>query len=105
MQTYIEETLAFIELTEMREYMLEYTDKLDGHDYAKIVAYAPAPIERKIPVLDLIAEQSGYTDDYYNPVKIACMNGKYASLLTAFGKPSQACPYRHQRGFLRNMGI
>lgn len=71
MQTYIEETLAFIKSTEMREYLREHTDKLDGHDYAKIVAYAPAPIERKIPVLDLIAEQSGYTGHYNNPAKMA----------------------------------
>jgi hypothetical protein len=67
--SYIEETLKFIESAEMCDYLRANANLLDGRDCAETVAYAPAPIERKIPVLDLIAEQSGCKKRGYNLAK------------------------------------
>jgi hypothetical protein len=75
MKTYLEETLSFIESEEMRDYLRTRTDWLcDGwrvrYKCAEIVSYAPAPLEKKLPVLELIAEQTEY-DDYHDPAKLA----------------------------------
>jgi hypothetical protein len=64
---YFEETLKFIESEEMREYLRTRRDWFDGQAHggeelcAKIVSRAPAPIERKIPALELIATQIEHT--------------------------------------------
>ena len=77
MKTYLEEALKFIESEEMREYLrtnleLVWGDHI-GEKCAEIVAYAPAPLEEKIPVLELIAEQAKYDkeDKYNNPAVFA----------------------------------
>lgn len=59
MKNYIDATLTFIESKEMRDYLREALPKLHGvaTDCAHIVAYAPAPIERKLPVLEQIARE------------------------------------------------
>lgn len=71
LELHIKESLKFIESEEMRDYLRENTGLLNSWDCTRIVTFAPAPIERKIPVLDLIAEQSGYDGNFYNPAKIA----------------------------------
>jgi hypothetical protein len=81
MMNYIDETLKFIESDEMREYMHTYLhglqdDKKTGwlrNTCAEIVSNAPACIERKIPVLDLIAEQTEPIPkgDWHDPVWLA----------------------------------
>lgn len=64
MQTYLEESLKFIESEEMRAYLRKVAPKwLDEGRWTRyicteIVSSAPAPLERKIPVLELIAEQT-----------------------------------------------
>jgi hypothetical protein len=60
---YIDETLKFIESDEMREHLRnKHTYRgeqfLSRSDCAMIVSNAPASVERKIPVLDLIAAQT-----------------------------------------------
>ncbi len=57
MKDYIDTALAFIESEEMRDYLREELPKLRGAamDCAQIVAFAPAPIEKKLPVLEQIA--------------------------------------------------
>jgi hypothetical protein len=77
MKTYLEETLKFIESEEMRDYLRTNLELIWG-DYmgktcAEIVAYAPAPLEEKIPALELIAEQAEYDTErkYSNPAKFA----------------------------------
>lgn len=59
MKNYIDAALTFIESEEMRDYLREALPKLHGvaTDCAHIVAYAPAPIERKLPVLEQIAQE------------------------------------------------
>jgi hypothetical protein len=73
MINYVEETLKFFESRAMREYLLTRSDWLDRNDYAKIVSFAPASLESKIPVLELIAEQTEYDPkrDFYDPAKMA----------------------------------
>jgi len=53
----LEQVLAFIESEEMRDYLREELPKdfLMSYSCANIVAYAPAPIERKRPVLEQLA--------------------------------------------------
>ena len=70
---YLDETLNFIESNEMREYLRTRTDWLERNNCARIVSYAPAPLESKIPVLELIAKQTEYNPerDFYNPAKMA----------------------------------
>jgi len=55
-QTYLEASLSFLESKEMRDYLCEELPKFRwvARDCAEIVAYAPAPIERKLPVLEQI---------------------------------------------------
>ena len=56
MSNYIEETLSFIESVEMREHLLKCIEESPWGwrcICAEIVALAPAPIEKKIPVFDL----------------------------------------------------
>jgi len=71
---YMEETLKFIESEEMREHLKIELPKLDwfrGNDYAEIVAFAPAPIERKILVLELIVQKAKCdTEMLHNPAKL-----------------------------------
>jgi hypothetical protein len=55
---HIQETLRFIESDEMRAYLFTVSDELTPR--AAIVSSAPAPLERKIRALDLIAEQTPY---------------------------------------------
>ena len=82
MKDYLDEALNFIESTEMRDYLREVlrdkfktNSKMCGGRYicAVIVSYAPATLEQKIPVLDLIAEQTkAYRDsDFRDPAKFA----------------------------------
>jgi hypothetical protein len=70
---HIEEALRFIESEEMREHLRAWPKPLDRNDCAEIVSRAPTSIEKKIPVLDLIAEQTVYDPDrvYYDPVILA----------------------------------
>lgn len=76
MLSYLDETLKFIESEEMREHLRKCFSQ-STHDWwrtcAEIVALAPAPIEKKIPVLNLIAEQTVYDPewDYQYPLKLA----------------------------------
>jgi len=77
---YIEETLKFIESDEMREYLYplfaaEKNKTLLRSKCAEIVSHAPAQIERKIPVLDLIAAQTepNPEGDCHDPVKLAAL--------------------------------
>ena len=76
MQTYFEETLKFIESEEMRAHLRKVAPEwLDRgrrarHTCTEIVSSAPAPLERKIPVLELIAEQTQVEEnDFENPAK------------------------------------
>ena len=63
MQTYLEETLEFIESEEMRAYLRKVAPEwlarglLDRRTFAQIIASAPSSLERKIPVLEAIAGQ------------------------------------------------
>ena len=73
---YIEETLKFIESKVMREHfqsrlVLFYGEMLELYLCDSIVCRAPAPLETKIPVLELIAEQKARcaNHDFYNPAK------------------------------------
>lgn len=65
MPSYLKASLAFLESEEMQDYLLK---ELPG-DYnmqrycTQIVAYAPAPIERKLPVLEQIARENGPAPD------------------------------------------
>ena len=79
---YIEETLKFIESEEMREYLREYFQSLPEktargwtgrYVCSEIVTFAPVSLEKKIPVLDLIAEQTEADpdNDYQDPAKFA----------------------------------
>ncbi len=54
---YIETSLAFIESKEMRDYLMTELPKSDkaADTCADIIAFAPASIERKLPVLEQIA--------------------------------------------------
>jgi hypothetical protein len=75
---YFEETLKFVESKEMREYLRTRSDWF-GTDWrgrakcAEVVSRAPAPLENKIPVLELIAQQTVYDPehDYHDPAKMA----------------------------------
>ena len=60
MQSYLEASLDFMESKEMRDYLLEELPKFRwvAMDCAEIVAFAPAPIERKLPVLEQIAREA-----------------------------------------------
>ena len=78
MNTYIEETLKFIESDEMRDYLRTRLDWFGPEWFGRakctqVVSFAPAPLERKIPVLKLIAKQTEYDSehDYYAPSKLA----------------------------------
>jgi len=71
MKNYLEESLKFIESYEMRDYLRTVQELKQGDVCAKIVALAPAPIERKIPVLDLLEEELGCENKYVSPAKIA----------------------------------
>jgi hypothetical protein len=67
-----ESALQFIESKEMRDELLNFPKKLDMEDCTEIVCRAPAPLEKKIPVLDLIVKHTP-TDmefDVYNPIKL-----------------------------------
>ncbi len=57
---YLEVSLAFLESREMREYLRNELPKWGDVSYycAKIVAYAPAPIEKKLPVLEQIGRMA-----------------------------------------------
>lgn len=61
MEDYIEASLAFIESEEMRDYLREELPKWGAIaiSCADIIAYAPAPIERKLPVLEQIVREAG----------------------------------------------
>lgn len=61
MEDYIEASLAFIESEEMRDYLREELPKWGAIAIfcADIIAYAPAPIERKLPVLEQIVREAG----------------------------------------------
>ena len=57
MQSYLKASLSFLESKEMRDYLRE---KLPEYRWVAwgcvdIVAYAPVPVERKLPVLEQIA--------------------------------------------------
>lgn len=56
---YIETSLAFIESKEMREYLMTELPKScrAADTCADIVAFAPAPIEYKLPVLEQIVRE------------------------------------------------
>lgn len=78
MKSYIDETLSFIESEEMREYLHgvheQSNRKWPPRNFcSEIVSYAPAPLERKIPVLGLIAAQTepDAEGDYKDPAKLA----------------------------------
>jgi len=79
MKSYIEETLKFIESDEMRDYLREYLLSGDLKGWlnrsicSEIVCFAPVSLESKIPVLELIAEQTEFDDDrnYNDPEKYA----------------------------------
>lgn len=60
MQSYLEASLAFLESGEMRDYLREELPKFRSValECAEIVAYAPAPIERKLAVLEQIAREA-----------------------------------------------
>lgn len=60
MEDYIEASLAFIESNEMRDYLRKELPKFCSVAMAcaEIVAYAPAPVERKLPVLELNVRES-----------------------------------------------
>lgn len=57
---YIEASLVFLESKEMRDYLRGELPKLRWHamDCADIVAYAPAPIERKLIALERIVREA-----------------------------------------------
>ena len=59
-QSYLEESLSFIESKEMRDYLRVELPKFKSISTfcADIVAYAPAPIERKLPVLERIVQEA-----------------------------------------------
>lgn len=59
-KSYLEESLSFIESKEMRDYLRVELPKFRwvAMDCADIVAYAPAPIERKLPVLEQIVQEA-----------------------------------------------
>ncbi|MDE6280822.1 MAG: hypothetical protein K2M15_03370 [Oscillospiraceae bacterium] len=61
MQSYLEASLAFLESEEMRNYLREELPKFPwvAQYCAKIVVYAPAPIEQKLPVLEQIIQEAG----------------------------------------------
>jgi hypothetical protein len=77
MTDYIEETLKFIESKEMREYLRTrlnwFGDEYSGNTCTEIVANARAPVETKLPALELIAEQAEYDLEHHwnNPVMLA----------------------------------
>jgi len=75
---YIDETIKFIESDEMREYLHVYFSKEDDKIWlrnicAEIVSNAPTCVTDKIPVLDLIAEQTKPRPkgDWHDPVWLA----------------------------------
>jgi hypothetical protein len=72
MKSYIEETLKFIESTEMRNYLRTRTDWLDRNKCAKIISYAPVSLEMKILALELIAEliECNPKHNYEYPAKL-----------------------------------
>lgn len=59
-KSYLEESLSFIESKEMRDYLRVELPKFHSIAMfcADIVAYAPAPIERKLPVLEQIVQEA-----------------------------------------------
>lgn len=59
-RSYLEESLSFIESREMRDYLRVELPKFKSISMfcADIVAYAPAPIERKLPVLEQIIREA-----------------------------------------------
>lgn len=60
MKSYLEESLSLIESKEMRDYLRVELPKFKSISMfcADIVAYAPAPIERKLPVLEQIVQEA-----------------------------------------------
>ena len=54
---YLEQTLSLIESDEMRDYLCTRSDWMNRKKCAEVVTCAPAPLEEKIRVLELIAEQ------------------------------------------------
>jgi len=75
---YIDKTLNFIESNEMRDYLRAYFSDTSNKIWlrnkcAEIVSKAPACVENKIPVLDMIAEQSEPSPkgDWHDPVWLA----------------------------------
>ena len=76
MKSYIEESLKFIESDEMRNYLMSVNLKgwINRSKCASIVCFAPASLERKIPVLELIAEQTEIDEKHFelhDPAKYA----------------------------------
>ncbi|MDR0652613.1 MAG: hypothetical protein LBG12_04830 [Synergistaceae bacterium] len=67
---YKEEALRFIESNNMKTFLRLRPDIMNGATCAKLVAFAPAPLELKIPMLELISAQAaenletGDTEDY-----------------------------------------
>jgi hypothetical protein len=62
---YIEETLKFIESEEVREHLCTaWSMRFNRNDCGEIVSRAPFSIEKKLPVLDLIAEQTEYYSEW-----------------------------------------
>lgn len=70
---YIEETLKFIESDDMREHLRSWSSHLTRNKCSEIVSCAPASVEKKIPVLELIAEQTERDPErtMYEPVVLA----------------------------------
>lgn len=60
MQSYLEASLSFIESEEMRDYLRKELPQFRwaAMSCADIVAFAPAPIEQKLPVLEQIAQEA-----------------------------------------------
>lgn len=67
MESYLEASLAFMESKEMRDYLREELPKFRSvaSFCAEIVAFAPAPIERKLPVLEQIAREAAPERDRF----------------------------------------
>jgi hypothetical protein len=72
---YLDETLKLIESEEMRKHLRTSDWAFAGREgYTAIVTNAPAPLEKKIPVLDLIAEQTESNpedENEFDPAKMA----------------------------------
>jgi hypothetical protein len=73
MPTYAEETLRFVESKDMKEFLRSRPDIMNRTNCVKIVTCAPASLESKIQVLELIAEQTEPDSEVeeYDPVTAA----------------------------------